>query len=126
MPATGCERRPRTRASDMCGIAGRFNFDPARPVDREVLIAMTDAIAHRGPDAAVYLHAPGLGLGHRRLSIIELTTGDQPLANDDGQVQVVYNGEICNFAEGRGDLTSLGHRFRISSDTEVIVHGYAQ
>jgi asparagine synthase (glutamine-hydrolysing) len=126
MPATGCGQKLRTQASDMCGIAGRFNFDPARPVDREVLIAMTDAIAHRGPDAAGYLHAPGLGLGHRRLSIIDLTTGDQPLANEDGQVQVVYNGEIYNFGEVRAELTSLGHRFRTSSDTEIIVHGYEQ
>ena len=110
----------------MCGIAGRFNFDPRRPVDRDVLVAMTDAVAHRGPDASGYYSAPGIGLGHRRLSIIDLSTGDQPLTNEDGTVWVVFNGEIYNFAEVRAELASAGHRFRTSSDTEVIVHGYEQ
>src|SRR5438552_1393665 len=110
----------------MCGIAGRFNFDPLRPVDRDVLVAMTDAVAHRGPDASGYYSAPGIGLGHRRLSIIDLSTGDQPLTNEDGTVWVVFNGEIYNFAEVRVELASAGHRFRTSSDTEVIVHGYEQ
>jgi asparagine synthase (glutamine-hydrolysing) len=110
----------------MCGIAGRFNFDPSRPIDPVVLAGMTDAIAHRGPDAAGYYRAPGIGLGHRRLSIIDLATGDQPLANEDGQVQVVFNGEIYNFADVRAELTALGHRFRTGSDTEIIVHGYEE
>ena len=110
----------------MCGIAGRFNYDPLRPVDRTVLTAMTDAVAHRGPDAAGYHVAPGLGLGHRRLSIIDLSTGDQPLSNEDGTVWTVFNGEIYNFAEVRGELLSHGHKFRTGSDTEVIVHGYEQ
>jgi asparagine synthase (glutamine-hydrolysing) len=110
----------------MCGIAGRFNYDSLRPVDRDVLVAMTDAVAHRGPDAAGYYHAPGIGLGHRRLSIIDLATGDQPLANEDGTVQVVFNGEIYNFADVRTELLARGHRFRTSSDTEIIVHGYEE
>jgi asparagine synthase (glutamine-hydrolysing) len=110
----------------MCGLAGRFNFDPAQPVDSQVLTAMTTAIAHRGPDAAGYYHAPGVGLGHRRLSIIDLVSGDQPLGNEDGRVQVVFNGEIYNFAEVRAELLALGHRFRTSSDTEIIVHGYEE
>ena len=110
----------------MCGIAGRFNFDPAHPVDGQVLAAMTDSIAHRGPDSAGYFRAPGVGLGHRRLSIIDLATGNQPLANEDGSVQVVFNGEIYNFAAVRAELRSLGHRFETGSDTEVIVHGYEQ
>jgi asparagine synthase (glutamine-hydrolysing) len=110
----------------MCGIAGRFNYDALRSVDREVLEAMTDAVAHRGPDAAGYHLAPGIGLGHRRLSIIDLSTGDQPLANENGTVWTVFNGEIYNFAEVRADLVALGHRFRTGSDTEVIVHGYEQ
>jgi asparagine synthase (glutamine-hydrolysing) len=110
----------------MCGIAGRFNFDPARPVDSQVLAGMTEAIAHRGPDAAGYFMAPGVGLGHRRLSIIDLATGDQPLGNEDGTVQVIFNGEIYNFADIRRELISLGHQFRTHSDTEVIVHGYEQ
>ena len=110
----------------MCGIAGRFNYDPLRPVERGVLEAMTDAVAHRGPDAAGYHLAPGIGLGHRRLSIIDLSTGDQPLANEDGTVWTVFNGEIYNFAEVRAELIAHGHRFRTGSDTEVIVHGYEQ
>lgn len=110
----------------MCGIAGRFNYDPFRPVDRGVLEAMTDAVAHRGPDAAGYHLAPGIGLGHRRLSIIDLSTGDQPLANEDGTIWTVFNGEIYNFAEVRAELVAHGHRFRTGSDTEVIVHGYEQ
>jgi asparagine synthase (glutamine-hydrolysing) len=110
----------------MCGIAGRFNYDPLRPVARDVLEAMTDAVAHRGPDAAGYHLAPGIGLGHRRLSIIDLSTGDQPLTNEDGTIWTVFNGEIYNFAEVRAELAAHGHRFRTGSDTEVIVHGYEQ
>ncbi|MFL6280147.1 MAG: asparagine synthase (glutamine-hydrolyzing) [Vicinamibacterales bacterium] len=110
----------------MCGIAGRFNYDARRPIDHGCLVAMTDAVAHRGPDAAGYYEGAGIALGHRRLSIIDLATGDQPLANEDGSVQVVFNGEIYNFADVRAELIELGHRFRTSSDTEVIVHGYEQ
>ncbi len=110
----------------MCGIAGRLHYDPLRPVDRDVLVAMTDAVAHRGPDAAGYFLDAGIGLGHRRLSIIDLSTGDQPLGNEDGTIQVVFNGEIYNFAEVRAELQSHGHRFVTGSDTEVIVHGYEQ
>jgi asparagine synthase (glutamine-hydrolysing) len=110
----------------MCGIAGRFNYDPLRPVDRLVLEAMTDAVAHRGPDAAGYHLAPGIGLGHRRLSIIDLSTGDQPLCNESGTVWTVFNGEIYNFADVRAELLAHGHRFRTHSDTEIIVHGYEQ
>src|SRR5688572_8357060 len=110
----------------MCGIAGRFNFDPWHAVSRSRLIAMTDAVTHRGPDAAGYHHDGAIGLGHRRLSIIDLATGDQPLANEDGSVQVVFNGEIYNFADVRRELAAHGHRFRTNSDTEVIVHGYEQ
>ena len=110
----------------MCGITGRFNYDPRRPIDRDVLVAMTDAVAHRGPDAAGYYQAPGIALGHRRLSIIDLATGDQPLGNEDGSIQVVFNGEIYNFAEVRAELLARGHRFRTESDTEIIVHGYEE
>jgi asparagine synthase (glutamine-hydrolysing) len=110
----------------MCGITGRLNYDPRRPIDRDVLVAMTDAVAHRGPDAAGYYEGPGIALGHRRLSIIDLATGDQPLANEDGSVQVVFNGEIYNFADVRAELLAKGHRFRTNADTEVIVHGYEE
>ena len=108
----------------MCGIAGRFNYDPDRPVDPDVLGSMTDAVTHRGPDAAGYYVGPGIGLGHRRLSIIDLSTGQQPIGNEDGSVQVIFNGEIYNFADVRAELVALGHRFRTNSDTEVIAHGY--
>jgi len=110
----------------MCGIAGKFNFDPTRPIDRERLAAMTAVIAHRGPDANGFYVGDGIGLGHRRLSIIDLSTGDQPLANEDRTVWVVFNGEIYNFAEIRAELETVGHRFRTHSDTEVIVHAYEQ
>src|SRR5215207_2573170 len=110
----------------MCGIAGRFNYDALRPVERATLEAMTDAVAHRGPDASGYHLAPGIGLGHRRLSIIDLSTGDQPLGNENGTVWTVFNGEIYNFAEVRAELIAHGHRFKTGSDTEIIVHGYEQ
>ena len=110
----------------MCGIAGRFNYDALRPVDRLVVEAMTDAVSHRGPDAAGYHFAPGVGLGHRRLSIIDLSTGDQPLCNENGTVWTIFNGEIYNFADVRAELLAHGHRFRTHSDTEIIVHGYEQ
>jgi asparagine synthase (glutamine-hydrolysing) len=110
----------------MCGIAGRFNFNPSHAVSRAGLVAMTDAVIHRGPDAGGYYLDGAIGLGHRRLSIIDLATGDQPIGNEDGSVQVIFNGEIYNFAEVRRELIAHGHRFRTNSDTEVIAHGYEQ
>ena len=109
----------------MCGIAGKLTFD-GEPVAPELLAAMTDVVAHRGPDAGGYYFGEGIGLGHRRLSIIDLSTGDQPLANEDETVWVVFNGEIYNFADVRAELEALGHRFRTRTDTEIIVHGYEQ
>jgi asparagine synthase (glutamine-hydrolysing) len=110
----------------MCGIAGRFNFDPANPVSGEQLAAMTAVVAHRGPDADGFYLAQNIGLGHRRLSIIDLATGDQPLSNEDGTVWVVFNGEIYNFAEIRSQLETAGHSFRTHTDTEVIVHAHEE
>jgi asparagine synthase (glutamine-hydrolysing) len=110
----------------MCGIAGVLYADPARPVDPAVLKAMGDAIAHRGPDAEGFWTDPGLGLVHRRLSIIDLSGGDQPIGNEDGSVQVVFNGEIYNYLELRAGLEARGHRFRTRSDTEVLVHLYEE
>ena len=110
----------------MCGIAGKFNFDAANPIDRSRLTAMTSLVAHRGPDADGFYVGGGIGLGHRRLSIIDLSTGDQPLTNEDRTIWVVFNGEIYNFAETRSELEAAGHRFRTHTDTEVIVHAYEQ
>jgi asparagine synthase (glutamine-hydrolysing) len=110
----------------MCGIAGILYADSARPVDPSVTKAMGDAIAHRGPDAEGFWLEPGIGLVHRRLSIIDLSGGDQPIGNEDGSLQVVFNGEIYNFQELCAGLEARGHRFRTRSDTEVLVHLYEE
>ncbi|MHC4549808.1 MAG: asparagine synthase (glutamine-hydrolyzing) [Planctomycetota bacterium] len=131
----------------MCGIAGLVHFD-GRPVDVEVLIRMTRTLEHRGPDeegyfvnrprrelgaAGVPLHglagetgAGNAGLGHRRLSIIDLASGQQPLGNEDGAVWISFNGEIYNFQELHAELERRGHVFRTRSDTETIVHAYEE
>jgi asparagine synthase (glutamine-hydrolysing) len=110
----------------MCGVAGLFDFEQARPVDRALLDRMTDIVLHRGPDErGVYLD-PGLGLGHRRLSIIDLSSGQQPMVSIDGQVIVSYNGEIYNFMDVRRELEDYGYRFRTHSDTEVILAAWAE
>lgn len=110
----------------MCGIAGKLYWDRHHPVDPDLLKRMTDEIAHRGPDGEGYYLSGGVGLGHRRLSIIDLSTGDQPMSNEDGTVWVVYNGEIYNFPELRSELEARGHTFKSSTDTEVIVHLYEE
>jgi len=110
----------------MCGICGKLNFDRGKPVSGGLLKRMADTIAHRGPDdEGFYLSGP-VGLGFRRLSIIDLATGHQPLSNEDGNVWIVFNGEIYNFEELRDDLLSRGHIFRTRTDTEVIVHLYEE
>ena len=110
----------------MCGIAGVVNFS-GEPASREVLKRMTDAIAHRGPDGEGWHAAGGVGLGNRRLAIIDLSDkGRQPMCNETGDVAVTYNGEIYNFRELRTQLANRGHRFVSSTDTEVIVHGYEE
>ncbi len=108
----------------MCGIAGLVDPTGAA-VDRAVLEAMTAALAPRGPDGVGFFVAPGVGLGHRRLKIIDPSeAAAQPMGNEDGSVQVVSNGEIYNFADLRAELAGRGHTFRSRSDTEVLVHGY--
>ncbi|MEA3052525.1 MAG: hypothetical protein QOG72_1428, partial [Sphingomonadales bacterium] len=110
----------------MCGIAGLFHVSVPKPVDPKRVGAMADSLAHRGPDGGGVWTAPGVGLGHRRLSIIDLATGDQPMRSADGTLALSYNGEIYNFREVRADLEALGHRFRTESDTEVVLAGWRQ
>ena len=110
----------------MCGITGIFDTRSRRDIPRGVLVAMNDAIAHRGPDDDGFHFEAGVGLGHRRLSIIDLSTGHQPLYNEDGTVGVVFNGEIYNYQELVVELSARGHVFRTRSDTEVIVHAWEE
>jgi asparagine synthase (glutamine-hydrolysing) len=110
----------------MCGICGQYNFGSGEPVQRQTIDAMTRTLVHRGPDdEGSYLAGP-LGFGFRRLSIIDLAGGHQPMSDSEESVWVVFNGEIYNFQELRHELESHGHSFLTKSDTEVIVHGYKQ
>ena len=109
----------------MCGITGIFDTRGNRPdIDRVVLQRMNDSQLHRGPDEGSLHIEPGVGLGHRRLSIIDIATGQQPLFNEDGSVVVIFNGEIYNYQELIPELQALGHVFHTKSDTECIVHGW--
>jgi len=110
----------------MCGIAGLVHADPGYPIDRSLIARMTKCLAHRGPDAQGLQVWPGAAMGHRRLSIIDLNTGDQPIFNEDRTLAVILNGEIYNFQELREELQAHGHRFATKSDTEAIVHAYEQ
>jgi len=110
----------------MCGIAGLVHADSGYPIDRSLIARMTKCLAHRGPDAQGLQVWPGAAIGHRRLSIIDLNTGDQPIFNEDRTVAVILNGEIYNFQELREELQAHGHRFSTKSDTETIVHAYEQ
>jgi asparagine synthase (glutamine-hydrolysing) len=109
----------------MCGIVGIFDRSSS-PIDRGLLDRMTGVIRHRGPDGEGHFIAPGVGLGMRRLSIIDLEGGNQPLTNEDGSSQIVFNGEIYNYIELREELIVHGHHFKTQSDTEVIIHAYEQ
>jgi len=110
----------------MCGIAGKLNIDKQKPVDPGLIRAMCQTLSHRGPDdEGIYVDGP-VGLGMRRLSIIDLVGGHQPLSNEDGTVWVVFNGEIYNYRDLRPGLEARGHVFATSSDTEAIVHLYEE
>jgi asparagine synthase (glutamine-hydrolysing) len=110
----------------MCGIAGKLNKDSNKQVDPQVVRAMCQTISHRGPDDdGVYVDGP-VGIGMRRLSIIDLAGGHQPLSNEDGSVWIVFNGEIYNYRDLRPNLEARGHRFATNSDTEVMVHLYEE
>src|SRR5947208_13681954 len=110
----------------MCGICGQYNFIGQAPVLLDDIKTMTRTLIHRGPDDEGYHLDGNLGLGFRRLSIIDLAGGHQPMADAEETVWVIFNGEIYNFQELRAELESRGHRFRTKSDTEAIVHGYKE
>jgi len=110
----------------MCGICGQFNFRDQTPVRRSDIEAMTRSMLHRGPDDDGYFIAGPLGFGFRRLSIIDLSGGHQPMSDREQSVWVIFNGEIYNFPELKRELQNYGHVFRTNSDTEVIIHGYKQ
>jgi asparagine synthase (glutamine-hydrolysing) len=110
----------------MCGIAGIVSIDALSADARSIALRMSDSISHRGPDDSGIVVEPRAVLAHRRLSIVDLSTGQQPLANETGDVWVVFNGEIYNHAEIRRMLEAEGHHFRTQSDTESIVHAYEQ
>src|SRR5262249_48942816 len=107
----------------MGGIAGIVNLD-GRPLGRDEVAAEGGALTHRGPDVEGFYLGTGVGLGMRRLSIIDLETGHQPISNEDGTVWVVFNGEIYNFRELRDELVGRGHTFATNTDTEAIAHLY--
>ena len=110
----------------MCGISGIYNIKSRQPVSNKLLKAMTDTLVHRGPDDEGFYVSGPLGLGHRRLCIIDLEGGHQPLANEDETIWVIFNGEIYNFGDLHDDLVRKGHTFKTKSDTEVIVHLYEE
>jgi asparagine synthase (glutamine-hydrolysing) len=111
----------------MCGIGGIVALLPeAEPPELDALLRMVAALRHRGPDGSGTYRDPRGGLAHTRLSIIDLTTGQQPLSNEDGNLWVSFNGEIFNYVELRQELIQAGHRFKTKSDTEVLVHGWEQ
>ena len=110
----------------MCGICGIYNYGSGSPVSRGDLKAMNDLLVHRGPDDEGYYEHENLGLAMRRLSIIDLSSGHQPISNEDGGLWIVFNGEIYNFQELREGLLARGHKFKTKSDTEVILHLYEE
>jgi asparagine synthase (glutamine-hydrolysing) len=110
----------------MCGICGIFEFESREEISLELVRRMTDTIIHRGPDDEGIYVAPGIGLGFRRLSIIDVAGGHQPISNEDGQIWVMLNGEIYNYPELRQELLARGHKFTTRSDTESIVHLYEE
>ncbi|PCI21398.1 MAG: asparagine synthetase B, partial [Piscirickettsiaceae bacterium] len=110
----------------MCGIVGIFDINNNAEINRDLLHQMNETQFHRGPDEGGLHLEPGLGFGHRRLSIIDLSHGQQPLFNEDKSVVVTYNGEIYNFQELSVELKAKGHVFESHCDTEVIVHAWEE
>lgn len=110
----------------MCGISGIVDVRGQSEIERDLLTRMNDLLTHRGPDGSGYHFEPGVGLGHRRLSIIDLEGGKQPMCNEDGSVVVTFNGEIYEFAHLMDELRAAGHNFKTRCDTEVIVHAWEE
>ena len=110
----------------MCGIAGFMHYDRHKPCDIRVLRAMAESLRHRGPDGEGHYVFANVALGHRRLAIIDLNTGDQPMFSEDHTLVIVFNGEIYNYLELREELRTRGHRFRTTSDTEIILAAYQE
>src|SRR5205809_5420873 len=110
----------------MCGIAGFYGIPDTSEPSRALVRRMVDSIVHRGPDAQGVFIDERVGLGHARLSIIDVASGKQPMANADETIQVTFNGEIFNYVELRADLMARGHAFRTDSDTEVIIAAYEE
>ena len=110
----------------MCGICGIYNFNKDAPISKDTLNSMNDAILHRGPDDSGVYISEYIGLGHRRLSIIDLQHGKQPMSNEDHTIWVTYNGEIYNYQDLKKDLSKKGHIFKTNCDTEIIVHAYEE
>jgi asparagine synthase (glutamine-hydrolysing) len=110
----------------MCGITGLFDTRGQRAIDRDALQRMNDSQLHRGPDEGSLYTEPGLGMGHRRLSIIDIATGQQPLFNADKTIAIVFNGEIYNYQSLMAELQGLGYAFHTKSDTECIVHAWEE
>jgi Asparagine synthase (glutamine-hydrolyzing) len=110
----------------MCGIAGILKFDPRQRVEEHRLVRMREALSHRGPDGEGLMVDGPVGLAHRRLAIVDVDAGRQPMCNEDGSVFVVHNGEIYNHAQLRPGLEASGHRYRSRCDTETILHAYEE
>src|SRR5690242_6221161 len=110
----------------MCGIVGLFDTKGKREFDRLLVGRLNQTQVHRGPDEGEVYIEPGVGFGHRRLSIMDVSSGHQPLFNEDGSVAVIFNGEIYNFQELARKLVSAGHTFRTHCDTEDIVHAWEE
>ena len=110
----------------MCGLVGYVDLRNERKAEREILVKMADSIIHRGPDGSGYFTEDNIGLGFRRLSIIDLEGGHQPMRNEDGSIVLVCNGEIYNYRDLRGTLKQKGHVFRTDCDVEVLLHLYEE
>ena len=110
----------------MCGVVGIASVRDQVTPDRDRLQRMVRAIRHRGPDDEGYYVSPGIGLGHARLSLLDLEGGKQPIHNQDQTIWICYNGEVFNYVELREDLVKRGHKFYTTTDTEVIVHMYEE